>query len=340
MLRGRISACASVSRVVKSSSIRRARPRIANEWSPETPSNTAARLQAAADSGSIVVGVRTHAATNAVVEYADLGALAVKGKTDPVRAWRAVGVRARRGGFRAPVGLESSLVGRETEMALLKETVRRTATDQRPHLVTIVGSPGVGKSRLRWELEKYLDGLPETFVWRQGRSYAYAQASLGALVEMVQADAGIREDETATSAADRLDQRLAELPRPTGGRDRELLRGVLGIDSMPKATPDELFGALTRHLESLARVAPAVLVFEDIHWADDSVLDFIESLARWGTGRLLLLCLARHELLERRPGLGGRHKQCDDDRARATRRRRHSTIARWHWLRRHPPRAS
>jgi class 3 adenylate cyclase/tetratricopeptide (TPR) repeat protein len=267
--------------------------------------NTAARLQAAAEAGSVVVGARTHAATAAVVEYEDVGQLTVKGKSGPVHAWRAVGVRARRGGFRAPAGLESALVGRESEMALLKETVRRMAADQRPHLITVVGAPGVGKSRLRWELEKYLDGLPDNYVWRQGRSYAYAQASLGALVEMVEADAGIREDEPSSRAAERLDERLGQLPRAASARDRDLLRGLLGIDEMPKATPDELFGALTRHLETLARVAPAVLVFEDIHWADDSVLDFIESLARWGTGPLLILCLARHELLERRPAWAG-----------------------------------
>jgi class 3 adenylate cyclase/tetratricopeptide (TPR) repeat protein len=267
--------------------------------------NVAARLQAAAEPGSVIVGQRTQTATSAVVEYQDLGDKSVKGKTDPVHAWRAIGVRARRGGFRAPAGLESRLVGRESEMALLKATLRRMTAEQRPHLVTIIGGPGVGKSRLRWELEKYVDGLPETYVWRQGRSYAYAQTSLGALVEMVQADAGIREDEPADRAAERLDQRLAELPRPTTDRDVALLRGLVGADEIPKQTPDELFGALTRHLESLSRLYPAVLVFEDIHWADDTVLDFIESLARWGTGPLLLLCLARHELLERRPAWAG-----------------------------------
>ncbi len=89
-------------------------------------------------------------------------------------AWQAISVKARRGGRRAPLGIESPLVGRDNELTLLKDTVRRAVEDGRPHLVTVIGSAGVGKSRLAWELEKYLDGLPETFHWRKGRCLAYS----------------------------------------------------------------------------------------------------------------------------------------------------------------------
>ncbi|MFI5293010.1 MAG: adenylate/guanylate cyclase domain-containing protein, partial [Candidatus Limnocylindrales bacterium] len=122
--------------------------------------NTAARLQQVALPGAIVVGPFTYAATRDVVDYEELPAAVLKGKALPVAAWRAVAVKARRGGVRPSLGIESPLIGRDEEIALLKETVRRMVSERRPHLVTVIGSAGVGKSRLTWELEKYLDGLP------------------------------------------------------------------------------------------------------------------------------------------------------------------------------------
>ena len=139
--------------------------------------NTAARLQSAAEPGAIVVGPSAYAASRDIVEYRELPVLELRGKALPVAAWQAVSVKARRGDRRAPLGIGGPLVGREHEMTLLKDTVRRAVEDGRPHLVTVIGSAGVGKSRLAWELEKYLDGLPQVHRWRKGRCLAYSARS-------------------------------------------------------------------------------------------------------------------------------------------------------------------
>jgi class 3 adenylate cyclase/tetratricopeptide (TPR) repeat protein len=269
------------------------------------PVNTAARLQAAAEPGEVLVGPAAFAGSKSIVDYEVRGPIELKGKARAVPAWRAVSVQARRGGLRSPLGIESALVGRDPEIALLKEAVRRVTADRKPQLVTVVGAAGVGKSRLAWELEKYLDGLPETYIWRKGRSFAYGQTSLGALVEIIRSDAGLRDDAASDEAVRKMDARLDSLPRRLGDRERSVLRGLLGLTAMPKSPPDELFGAVTRYVEALGRLAPTVLVFEDIHWSDDTLLDFVESVARWADGPILMLCLARHELLERRPRWAG-----------------------------------
>jgi class 3 adenylate cyclase/tetratricopeptide (TPR) repeat protein len=267
--------------------------------------NVAARLQQTAGPGQVVVGPATYAATRGVVDYEELTAIALKGKSLPVAAWRAVAVKARRGGERAPTGLESPLVGRDEEIGLLKETVRRTVAEARPHLVTVIGAAGVGKSRLTWELEKYLDGLPETFHWRKGRCLAYAQASFSALADVVKVDARIRDDHAPSTALRALDARLEELGLGAATEVAEAVRGVLALGPVPTWPREDLFDAWRRYLQALARLAPLVLVIEDIHWADEGLLDLIEYLARWAEGPLVILCLSRHELLERRQSWGG-----------------------------------
>ncbi len=267
--------------------------------------NTAARLQQVALPGAIVVGPFAYAATREVVEFEELPPTALKGKALPVAAWRAVAVKARRGGVRPSTGIEAPLIGREQEIALIKETVRRTVSDGRPHLVTVIGSAGVGKSRLTWELEKYLDGLPETFYWRKGRCLAYAQASFSALADALKADARILDDDAPATAGAKLQARVAELG---GTVDPEVLHAIEALLALGPATGlgrDQLFDAWRRYLELLALQNPLILVQEDIHWADEGLLDFIEYLARWAEGPMVILCLARHELLELRPAWGG-----------------------------------
>jgi class 3 adenylate cyclase/tetratricopeptide (TPR) repeat protein len=270
------------------------------------PVNTAARLQQAATPGGVVVGPGTYAATRQLIDYDELAPVGLKGKALPLAVWRAVGVKARRGGQRPVLGLEAPIVGRDEELGLLKETLRRTVAEGRPHLVTVVASAGVGKSRLTWELEKYVDGLPEAYHWRKGRCLAYAQASYSALAEAIAADASVRDDDSAEAAASKLEVRLADL---AGGEAPDgvlrALRAVLGVGSGDDLGRDELFEACRMHLDLLARRAPLVLVLEDIHWADEGLLDAIEFLARWSEAPILLLCLARHELLERRPAWSG-----------------------------------
>lgn len=270
--------------------------------------NTAARLQQGAPPGGVVVGPATYAATREVVDYEELDQITLKGKALPVAAWRAVSVKARKGGVRAPLGIEAPLIGRGEELALLKDTVRRMVTDGRPNLVTVVGAAGVGKSRLTWELEKYLDGLPETFLWRKGRCLAYGQVSYGALADIVKADAKVRDDDAPEAAAERVRERLGEL-----GADREtdaervasVLQVLLGLRPSGELARDAISEAGREYLEMLARRSPLVVVIEDIHWADEGLLDLIEYVSRWAEGPMLLLCLARHELLERRPGWAG-----------------------------------
>lgn len=265
--------------------------------------NTAARLQTAAAPGTVVVGAATYAATRDVVDYEELEPAALKGKADLVVAWRALTVKARRGGVRSPLGIEAPLVGRQDELALLKETVRRAATVGRPQLVTVVGSAGVGKSRLTWELEKYLDGLPDVFHWRKGRCLSYAQTSYAALAEAIKFDIRAADDDAPAVVIDKLQARLSDL----SGDQPEIRAAVLAILGLEEdaVARDVLVDGWSRYLGFVAAAAPLVLVLEDVHWADDGVLDFIEYLARWGEGPIAILCLARHELLDRRPTWGG-----------------------------------
>lgn len=268
--------------------------------------NTAARLEAAAAPGTVVVGSSTYAASRGVIEYEELPALELKGKAAPVAAWRAVSVRARRGGQRAPLGLESPLVARQSELSLLKDTIHRAVVEDRPHLVTVIGSAGVGKSRLAWELEKYLDGLPDSYHWRKGRCLAYAGASFSAIADVVKADTGILDDDLPATARSKLSARLAHLPLGDAAASiSDALEAVLAVGSTPERPRDELFEAWRRYATAIARLDPLVLVVEDIHWADEGLLDFLDFLARWGEGPMVLLCLSRHELLERRSTWGG-----------------------------------
>ena len=266
--------------------------------------NTAARLQTVAEAGSVVVGAATYAATRDVVDYEAMPPVALKGKSDLVAAWRAVAVKARRGGRLSPLGIEAPLVGRLDELAVLKESVRRAAATGRPRLVTVVGAAGVGKSRLAWELEKYLDGLPETYHWRKGRCLSYAQASYSAIADIIKADIQAADDDSPATVAEKLDSRLSELAAGPGGEVRTALLATLGLEGEALAR-DSLVDGWTRYLGLVAAVAPLVLVIEDIHWADDGVLDFIEYLARWGEGAIAIVCLTRHELFDRRPTWGG-----------------------------------
>ncbi|MEK6721240.1 MAG: adenylate/guanylate cyclase domain-containing protein [Chloroflexota bacterium] len=266
--------------------------------------NTAARLQSVAEPGAVIVGAATYAATRELVEYEELPPVELKGKADVVVAWRAVTVKARRGGVRSPLGIEAPLIGRDEEFALLKETIRRAVADGRPQLVTVVGAAGVGKSRLTWELEKYLDGLPETFHWRKGRCLSYAQASYSALADAIKADIRSADDDAPSIVIAKLDARLAELDHDAGTEVRSALLATLGLEGEALAR-DRIVDGWSQYLGLVAAAAPLVLVLEDIHWADEGLLDFIEYLARWGEGPITILCLARHELFDRRPTWAG-----------------------------------
>jgi class 3 adenylate cyclase/tetratricopeptide (TPR) repeat protein len=265
--------------------------------------NTAARLQSAADPGRVVVGPSIFAGTKEVIEYRELAPLDLKGKAGPVPAWEALRIKARRRGERAPLGLESRLVGRDEELAVLKQTLQRVESEGRPALVTILGNAGVGKSRLAWEFTKYVEGLPQILYWRKGRSLAYGNVSYSALAEAVKAQCEILEDDAPEVVAEKVDRAVGEL-----FGDLEVapqVRALVGARSEQRFGREELFDAWRRFLERLAARYPLVLALEDINWSDPGLLDFIDHLADWASGPILILTLARPELLEVRPAWGG-----------------------------------
>jgi class 3 adenylate cyclase/tetratricopeptide (TPR) repeat protein len=272
--------------------------------------NTASRLQAGAPVNGILAGAATFSATRDVIRYEPVEPVVAKGKAEPVPAWEAVEARSR---FGVDVRQTSAipLVGRQRERALLVETLDRAESEATPQLVTIVGVPGIGKSRLVYELFEEIDARPELRTWRQGRSLPYGEGiSFWALGEMVKAEAGILEGDEPAAAADKLERAVREVVR-----DDEAdwvvgwLRPLVGLETereMGRERTSESFTAWRRFFEGLAERRPLVLVFEDLHWADDGLLDFVDHLVDWASGvPILVLCTTRPELLERRPGWGG-----------------------------------
>jgi class 3 adenylate cyclase/tetratricopeptide (TPR) repeat protein len=265
--------------------------------------NTAARLQTAAEPDRIVVGPNVYAAVKDVIELAALPALTLKGKAEPVPAWHALSVPSKkRRGERPPLGMQARLIGRDEEMTVLKQTLHRVESEGRPALVTLVGPAGVGKSRLVRELNTHIDGLPQSFYWRMGRCMAYGNTSYSALADAVKAQCEILEDDAADVALEKTARAVEEL-----FGDRELAPQVAALVGAGERvhSREELFEVWRRFLERMASRYPLVLTLEDIHWADDGLLDFIEHVADWAQGPIMVLTLARPELLERRPTWGG-----------------------------------
>jgi class 3 adenylate cyclase/tetratricopeptide (TPR) repeat protein len=274
--------------------------------------NTAARLQAAAPVDGILVGETTYRATGRVIEYAASEPVTAKGKSEPIPVWEAIAARARFGIDISHRG-GAPLVGRQEELDLLLDALGRVERERTPQLLTLVGVPGIGKSRLVWELAHRVDDDPELVIyWRQGRSLPYGEGiAFWTVAEMVKAQAGILETDSADVAEEKLRATVADLvPDPSEARWVEThlrrLVGVTGREDAGGDRRDEAFGAWRRFFEALAEHRPAVLVFEDLHWADDNLLDFVDYLVDWATDSpLLVIGTARPELLERRPGWGG-----------------------------------
>jgi class 3 adenylate cyclase len=262
--------------------------------------NTASRIQAVAPEMGVAVGLATYEATSAVFDYEELEPTMLKGKTEPVRIFHAKSSRARFGTDIMRVH-DAPFVGREIDLALLKGIFDKTVAGGTAQLVTVVGEPGLGKSRLLVELFAYLDTRPELITWRQGRCLPYGEGvTFWALGEIVKAHAGILESDAAPLAEAKLDD---VLPR---GDDRAWFRQrllpLIGIGATSHADREELFTAWTRYLERIADPGPMVLLFEDLHWADEAMLAFLEHLADRSEGvPLLVVGTARPELFERHP---------------------------------------
>ena len=265
--------------------------------------NTAARLQSAAPTNGILVGEATYRATRHVIDYREAPPVEAKGKSKPVPVWEVVGAHSRFG-TDVEQTHRSELVGRERELFLLTDAFQRSKGEETAQLVTLVGVPGIGKSRLVAELFSVLDADPDVYWWRQGRSLPYGESrSVWALGEIVKAQAGILESDDAQTALEKL---AATCSDEWVLSHVQALVGVAGEIDESQDRRAESFSAWRRFLESLAEQRPLVLVFEDLHWADDTLLDFVDHLADWVSGvPMLLLATARPELLDRRPDWGG-----------------------------------
>jgi class 3 adenylate cyclase/tetratricopeptide (TPR) repeat protein len=274
--------------------------------------NSAARLQSAAPVNGILVGERTYRATHHAIDYRELEPVTAKGKQEPLSVWEALQAHARFG-VDVPHEARSALIGRERELEILRAALGRVRDEASPQLVTLVGVPGIGKSRLLYELSQIVEAEPDLISWRQGRSLSYAEGlSFWALAEIVKAQAGILESDDAAVAEQKLGEMVSDVVSDSGDADwvRRHLEALAGLGGGENTSGDdrrsEAFAAWRRLLEALAEQRPLVLVFEDLHWADDGLLDFVDHLVDWASGvPILVVGTARPELLERRPGWGG-----------------------------------
>jgi class 3 adenylate cyclase/tetratricopeptide (TPR) repeat protein len=271
--------------------------------------NTASRIQSIAAPGQVVVGESTYRATEPAFTYEQREPVLVKGKAEPLAVWVAVGARSRMGVDLRPRP-STPFVGRREERSLLEGAFRRAVGESSVQLVTVTGEPGVGKTRLIQELEAFADEYPGLIRWRQGRCLPYGEGiSFWALGEIVKADAGILESDPPSEASAKLGAAVAQVVDDATERDwlRARLAPLAGVEGATLDVPrEEMFTAWRRFLEALAARHPTVLVFEDLHWADEAMLAFIEHLVDWAVDLpLLVVCAARPELYERHAGWGG-----------------------------------
>ncbi len=270
--------------------------------------NTASRIQSVAKPGTVVAGDGTKRMSEAAIDYEDMGRHELKGKAEPIQLWRAVRVVGTRGGEGRSTSLEAPFVGRAGELRLVKELFHTTTDEGKARLVSVIGVAGIGKSRLAWEFEKYVDGLIDDVWWHRGRCLAYGEGvAYWALAEMVRWRSGILEDEAPESAQAKLRQTVERFVPDAEERTwiEPRLRHLLGLTERTAPDQQDLFSAWRRLFELMADSGPVVLLFEDLHWADAGLLDFIEYLLEWSRNhRIYVLTLARPELLERRPSWG------------------------------------
>jgi class 3 adenylate cyclase len=266
--------------------------------------NTSSRLQQHAPVGEIVVGEETYRATRDAIDYEPLEAVAAKGKSEPIAAWRAVATASAVG----ERDLSSTpFVGRTREADVLDATWERVELERRPHLVTVLGAPGVGKSRLAAEFTESIAARGVRVV--RGRCLPYRERSAyGAFAMQVKDLAGIYDSDDVDVAVAKLSESVTRL---VGPEQAETVAGhlaiLLGFETHA-TTPDRasLFQSVRVFIEAVARDRGTALVFEDIHWADPVLLDLIELLAaHLHDLPVLLLTLARPELLDLRPAWGG-----------------------------------
>ena len=270
--------------------------------------NTAARLQTAAPIDGVLVGESTYRATRDVIDYEQLVPIQAKGKSRPVPCWQATRPHSSVGESRRRQDAVP-LINRRREREALLDAYERAHGSRSPQSLTLVGAPGIGKSRLVRELFHELDRRPEIVRWREGRSLPYGSGgTFWALGEIVKAEAGMLESHEPKAAASLLAAAVAGVIEDADEASWVLrhLGALVGLETGDTLFGDrraEAFAAWRRFIERLAARRPTVLVLEDLHWADDALLDFVEYLLAWAADvQLFVLCTARPELFERRPG--------------------------------------
>jgi class 3 adenylate cyclase/predicted ATPase len=268
--------------------------------------NTAARVQSVAEPGHVWVDGTTRSLAAAAITFEDRGEHELKGKAAPMRLFAAGDVVGELGGSRID-GLEAPLVSRDRELRTLKELFHATEESHRPRLVVLDGEAGIGKSRLGWEFEKYIDGLATAVAWHRGRCLSYGDGvAFWALAEALRPRLGLLEVDTGDTVEERLDRHLEALVEDPDERKwiRPRLAALLGIETDGTYARDDLFAAWTAFLEHVGD--PVILVIDDAHYADDGLLDFLEHLLSSAHSAIFVLAIARPELVARRPELGGR----------------------------------
>jgi class 3 adenylate cyclase/tetratricopeptide (TPR) repeat protein len=270
--------------------------------------NTASRMQSAAEPGTVFVGESTRRATEQTIVYEAAGSFELKGKEGLTPLWRAQRVVSGLRGSLKSQGLEAPFVGRDRELRQIKDLFHSSTEEKKPHLVSITGIAGIGKSRLGWEFYKYFDGIAETVYWHRGRCLSYGEGvTYWALADMVRMRCRISEDEEPASALGKLHATLEEHFLDAEERSflEPRLAHLLGLADHQARDQQDLFAAWRLFFERLAESYPTVLAFEDMQWADASLLDFVEYLLDWARNHpIFVITLARPELLERRPTWG------------------------------------
>ncbi len=264
--------------------------------------NVAARLEQAAAPGEILLGATTHALVRDAVAATQLDQpLELKGKSEPVTAWRLERVTPGASGHARR--LDSPMVGRERQRRLLEEAFDQAVAERVCYLFTVLGSAGVGKSRL---VNEFLASDRATGSARvvHGRCLSYGDGiTFWPVAEAIKGAAGIGEDEPAAAAVAKVRTLFGDDPEADALASQ--VSGLIGLE--PAESPaEEAFRAVRRAFELMAVARPLVVVFDDIHWAQPAFLDLIDHLADWSRDApILLICLARQELLEIRPSWGG-----------------------------------
>ncbi|WP_328824356.1 ATP-binding protein [Verrucosispora sioxanthis] len=268
--------------------------------------NTASRLQSAAPSGGVLVDGATHALTRDTIRYDEQPPVILRGRSAPTEVWLARSAVRQQPTDREPD--TTPLIDREHELGMLVNALHRSLRDRRPQVVTVFGRAGIGKSRLVRELHRHTGRLvDEPLTWRIGRCPPFGEnVTFAALADIVKAEAGILDTDPAASAAQRLTAAVGELVGVAErGRVTDALRPLVGLAGNPLPA-EEAESAWRRFLLALAARRPTVLVFEDLHWADDPMLRFVELLGAAARDvPLLLLCTARPELVDRDPSWAG-----------------------------------